>query len=196
MVTPLCNRPPESLAPSIFSNPQEILYAPSYLNFPSPLMSPCIILSCPHIILFGEGQKFQNTPKTAMPSNKFWSPLVLSLSPDQNWIYPLIKFIPGDLLQRGVWLWTLSDSRVHSLAKSTGQSFSDFKLYAAVKLRWLREKSFPQIEVGRGTVREKLIFFNIIEKSKAICKFGETFSIWFYGNSIFKMFNQYLPFNS
>ena len=30
-------------------------------------------------------------------------PLVLSLSPDQNWIYPLIKFIPGDLLQRGVY---------------------------------------------------------------------------------------------
>ena len=38
--------------------------------------------------------------------------------------------------------------RVHSLAKSTGQSFSDFKRYAAVKSGGdCREKSFPQIEV-------------------------------------------------
>ena len=68
--TPLCNRPPESLAPSIFSNPQEILYAPHISEFfPVPLIlkcpPPCIILSCPHIILFGEGQKFQNTPKNS-----------------------------------------------------------------------------------------------------------------------------------
>ena len=27
--------------------------------------------------------------------------------------------------------------RLYSLAKSTGQSFSDFKLYAAVRLKWL-----------------------------------------------------------
>ena len=40
------------------------------------------------------------------------------------------QIITGLLLLR-----TLSDSQLHSLAKSTGQSFPDFKLYAAVKLR-------------------------------------------------------------
>ena len=39
---------------------------------------------------------------------------------------------------------TLSDSQVHSLAKSTG--------------------SFPKFEVRFGTVRGKLMLFNIIEK--------------------------------
>ena len=33
------------------------------------------------------------------------------------------------------WLQTLSDSRLYSLAKSTGHFFSDFKLNAAVKLK-------------------------------------------------------------
>ena len=97
---------PLKALPLYFSNPPRNFVCPSYLNFPqSPLLfkcPPCIILSCPHIILFGVGQKFQNTPqKTAMPPNKFWSPLVLSLSLDKGWIYPLIKFIPGGPVTEG-----------------------------------------------------------------------------------------------
>ena len=68
--TPLCNRLPESLAPSIFLNPQEILYDPSYLNFSQAPLTfkclPCIILSCPQIILFGGGAKnFRIPPKNS-----------------------------------------------------------------------------------------------------------------------------------
>ena len=44
------------------------------------------------------------------------------------------QIITGLLLFRTHGCITLSDWRLHSLAKSTGQSFSDFKLYAAVKL--------------------------------------------------------------
>ena len=40
------------------------------------------------------------------------------------------------------WLSTLSHSRLHSLTKSTGQSFSDFQLCAAVRL-W--RKVFLQV---------------------------------------------------
>ena len=46
--------------------------------------------------------------------------------------------------------------------------FSDFKLYAAVKLKWLWRKIFPH-EVRFGSVRWKLMLFNdvdIIEKSQ------------------------------
>ena len=42
--------------------------------------------------------------------------------------------------------------------------FSDFKLYAAVKLKWLWRKIFLKFEVQFGTVRKKLMLFNIIEK--------------------------------
>ena len=76
---------PLKALPPLFSNPQEILYAPSYLKFSqSPLIfkcPPCIILSCPNIVLFGEGQKFQNTPKKQQcplinfdPPSSFFAP--------------------------------------------------------------------------------------------------------------------------
>ena len=45
------------------------------------------------------------------------------------------QIIIGLLLLRTHGCKHLSDSRLHSSAKSTGQSFSDIKLYAAVKLR-------------------------------------------------------------
>ena len=58
--------------------------------------SPCIILSCPHIILSGKGQKFQNTPQNSNAPNKYWSPWFL--------LCPLTKteFTPWlNLFQRG-----------------------------------------------------------------------------------------------
>ena len=75
------------------------------------------------------------------------------------------KIITGLLLLRTHGCKTLSDSRVHSLAKSTGQSFSDFELYAAVKLRWLSRKIFPP-DWSRTWYRGKLMFFNISKKGK------------------------------
>ena len=45
------------------------------------------------------------------------------------------QIITGLLLLRTHGCNTLSDLRLHSLAKSTGQSFSYLKLYAAVKLK-------------------------------------------------------------
>ena len=50
--------------------------------------------------------------------------------------------------------------------KINRQSFSDFKLYAAVKLRWCGEKSIPPFEVRFGTVKGRLMLFNIIETDK------------------------------
>ena len=42
--------------------------------------------------------------------------------------------------------------------------FSDFKLYAAVNSGDCREKSVPPFEVRFGTVKGKLMLFDIIEK--------------------------------
>ena len=68
---------------------------------------------------------------------------------------------------QGTWLETLSDSWLCSLAKSTGQSFSDFKLYAAVNSGDCREKSSPPFEVRFGTVKGKLMLFGIISQVRS-----------------------------
>ena len=99
--TPLCNRPPESLAPSIFFNPPKKFCMPLHIwIFPVP---PLLFLVAPTL---GEGQKFQNTPKKQQCPLINFDPSSSFFAPDQDWIYPLIKFIPGGLLQRGVMVWS------------------------------------------------------------------------------------------
>ena len=65
-----------------------------------------------------------------------------------------------------------------------------------------REKSSQPFEVRLGTVKGKLMLFNIIEKKLGKTnfhdklQFGETLSILFDENTIPQMFNQYISFNS
>ena len=84
---PSVTGPLKALPPLFFKPPKKFCMPLIFEFFPVPpnfQMSPRIILSCPHIILFGGGAKMSEYPqKTAMPLINF-DPSSSFFSPDQD----------------------------------------------------------------------------------------------------------------